>query len=255
MATKFHNLLISDIVPRNYVQHKYREASLTHHRLNYDWPLNIVLSPAPPVQRSRRVLFQWSLMKYTGGLIVAVAILLFAISGRGNGSTPVTAYAVSPIYNEPEQVMVNYGLPARLRIPKINVNSSTTHLGLTPKAEMATPAEPALAGWFKLGPRPGEIGSSVITGHYGYKDRISSVFDNLHKLQKGDKVYVEDEKGTTTTFVVRETRSYDKDANTSDVFGSSDGKAHLNLITCQGTWNEKQKSYNTRLVVFTDKAI
>ena len=141
-----------------------------------------------------------------------------------------------------------------LRIPKINVDAAIQYVGLTPQGAMDVPKGPADVAWFDLGPRPGENGSAVIAGHEGWKDGIHAVFDNLHTLQKGDKLYVEDENGTTITFVVREVKLYDQNQDASDVFGSSDGAAHLNLITCAGTWHAAEKSYSNRLVVFTDKA-
>ena len=72
-------------------------------------------------------------------------------------------------------------------------------------------------------------------------------------MVKGDKIYVEDEFGIIATFVVREKRLYDPNVDASDVFGSSDGKAHLNLVTCEGVWDEVTKSRSKRLVVFADK--
>jgi hypothetical protein len=53
--------------------------------------------------------------------------------------------------------------------------------------------------------------------------------------------------------VVRGMQTYDQNGNAGGVFSSSDGLAHLNLITCEGTWNAAEKSYSNRLVVFTDK--
>ncbi len=144
-------------------------------------------------------------------------------------------------------------LPARLKIPSINVDSAVAHVGLTSDGAMDAPKEPDEVTWFNLGPRPGEIGSAVIAGHYGWKNNIPAVFDNLHKLLKGDKISVEDEKGATITFVVRESRMYGKDEIVPDVFGSSDGKAHLNLITCAGVWNKAEQTRPKRLIVFTDK--
>jgi sortase A len=120
---------------------------------------------------------------------------------------------------------------------------------------MDVPKGPDNVGWFKLGIRPGEKGSAVIAGHSGWKNNIPAVFDNLHKLKKGDKIYFEDKNGKGTTFIVRELRSYYPTADAEDVFISSDGKAHLNLITCEGIWNEVTKSRSERLVVFTDKEI
>ncbi|MDP2664469.1 MAG: class F sortase, partial [bacterium] len=75
----------------------------------------------------------------------------------------------------------------------------------------------------------------------------------LYKLRKGDIVYIEDDRGAVISFVVRESQRYDPKADASDVFGSNDGKAHLNLVTCEGIWDEGAKSFSQRLVVFTDR--
>jgi LPXTG-site transpeptidase (sortase) family protein len=144
-------------------------------------------------------------------------------------------------------------LPIRLEIPKINIDAVLEYVGLTPQGAMAVTKGPTNAAWFYLGPRPGEDGAAVIAGHDGWKDGIPAVFDNLYKLKKGDKVYIKDENGSTTTFIVRTTQTFGQNADASAVFISSDGKAHLNLITCEGTWNPVKQSYSNRLVVFTDK--
>lgn len=145
------------------------------------------------------------------------------------------------------------GLPVRIRIPKINVDATIVYVGLTPLGAMDAPKNQADAAWFLLGQRPGENGNAVIAGHYGWVKGKGSVFDNLYTLRKGDKVYIEDDKGETISFVVRETRRYDPKADAEDVFGSNDGAAHLNLVTCEGVWEETEKTLSSRLVVFTDK--
>jgi LPXTG-site transpeptidase (sortase) family protein len=145
------------------------------------------------------------------------------------------------------------GLPVCLRIPNININAMVDSVGLTPDGAMDVPQGPSDVAWFNLGPRPGENGSSVIDGHSGWKDGIPAVFDNLDKLHIGDKLSVEDHKGNVISFVVRELKTYSPYENAPAVFNSNDGKAHLNLITCTGDWNETEKSHSERLVVFTDK--
>jgi LPXTG-site transpeptidase (sortase) family protein len=90
-------------------------------------------------------------------------------------------------------------------------------------------------------------------GHIGYK--AGSAFDNLSKLRLGDKLYVEDDRGIVTSFVVREIKKYNAKDDASAVFVSSDGKSHLNLVTCAGIWNRISKRYSQRLVIFTDKII
>lgn len=145
------------------------------------------------------------------------------------------------------------GLPVRLRIPSINVDAPFEYVGLTADKAMDVPRERSNVAWFKLGQRPGENGTAVIAGHYGRQDTKGSVFDNLHKLRKGDKIYIEDDRGDIISFVVRESRRYDPQADASAVFGSDDGKSHLNLITCEGIWDEASDAYSRRLVVFTDR--
>ncbi|MDO8520971.1 MAG: class F sortase [bacterium] len=146
-------------------------------------------------------------------------------------------------------------MPVRIKIPVIYIDAAIEKVTVTSDGAMDVPKAPADAAWFSLGPRPGESGSAVIAGHYGWKNGVQAVFDNLYTLRKGDKVYVEDEKGVTTTFVVRELRRYGENEDASGVFVSNDGVSHLNLITCEGVWNKDTKSYSKRLVVFTDKDI
>jgi LPXTG-site transpeptidase (sortase) family protein len=147
------------------------------------------------------------------------------------------------------------GLPIHLKIPKINVDADLESVGLTTEGAVAIPKGPTNPAWFDLGPRPGETGNAIIVGHFGWKDNIPAVFDDLDKLIKGDKLFVRDEKGVISTFVVSAIRTYEQSDTAPEVFISKDGKAHLNLITCSGVWNTLGKSYSTRLVVFTDKEI
>ncbi|MFZ2205027.1 MAG: class F sortase [Minisyncoccia bacterium] len=146
-----------------------------------------------------------------------------------------------------------YELPVRLKIPSIKINAAVNYVGLTPDGAMDSPKNPPDVAWFNLGPRPGENGSAVIDGHSGWKNGKSAVFDNLHKLKRGDKLYIENEKGVTITFIVRELKTYNPNTVAFEVFNSSDGKAHLNLITCSGFWDETHQSHSDRLVVFADK--
>lgn len=184
------------------------------------------------------------------GMVVAPAFMFIP-----SLKNPVQNYSVPIIENitVPPIEEARSQLPARLVIPVLNVDSIVEYVGVTNGGEMDVPKGPTSTGWFDLGPRPGEQGSAVISGHFGWKNGIPAVFDNLNKLKKGDKIYTTDDKGMSTTFTVREIRSYDRNADASEVFGSNDGKAHLNLVTCQGVWNKAKKSYSERLVVFTDK--
>ncbi len=201
-----------------------------------------------PLTLSRRRLM---LVSFAGLAIFLVLIFHFSSAkptGQ-NSSAPVIKSSVAI----PKHQQASPGLPVRLRIPKINVDAAIESVGLRPNGDMDVPKSPANAAWYNKGPRPGEKGSAVIDGHFGYKDNIPAVFDNLSKLQKGDKLFIEDAQGGANTFVVQASRNYDPNANAKDVFFASDGGTHLNLITCEGVWNATDKSYSNRLVVFTDK--
>jgi LPXTG-site transpeptidase (sortase) family protein len=189
--------------------------------------------------------------------IVLFPAFFFSFSSQSSvrkEPAPVTPKAAVFSFDQ-EQKQIRSGLPIRLSIPKIKVDTTLEYAGLTPEGDVGVPTGPFNASWYDLGPRPGEKGNAIITGHYGWKNGIPAVFDNLYKLRKGDKIYIEDETGTTTVFVVRESRRYDPKANASYVFISNDMNAHLNLITCEGVWNKAEKSYSKRLVVFADKEI
>jgi len=145
------------------------------------------------------------------------------------------------------------GIPARLLIPTIGVDAGVVEVGIGTDGSMESPNSPSGTAWYNLGKKPGETGSAVIAGHFGtWKGGEGSVFDKLNQLKVGDKLSVIDEAGVTVTFVVRESRKFKSEADATDIFRSNDGLAHLNLITCQGTWNKKTKSYPDRLVVFAD---
>ena len=147
---------------------------------------------------------------------------------------------------------ISQGLPVRLKIASIGVDTAIEDALITPDGRMDVPLGSKNVAWFALGPHPGKEGSAVIGGHYGIRNGIPFVFYRLNMLKIGDKVAVVDDNDATIEFVVRSIKSFDRNADASSVFTSSDGKAHLNLITCEGVWNKVNDSYPLRLVVFTD---
>jgi sortase A len=146
---------------------------------------------------------------------------------------------------------VQKALPQRITIPTIGVIAAIQLVGLTPEGAMEVPSSIRDVGWYKYGSQPGEPGSAVIAGHYDGKNGTKGVFEKLHLLKRGDKIYIEDSALKMKIFIVRESRRYNPEADSSAVFNQSNG-SHLNLITCEGSWDDAQKSYSKRLVVFAD---
>lgn len=194
--------------------------------------------------KSKTIVKKWTTIIGGATVVAFFVIVIFLPNDTAVGGAGSMASADQAISNV---------LPVRLKIPAINVDAAIEPVGLTPEGAMAAPEGPADVAWFNLGTRPGENGSAVIDGHSGWKDGIPAVFDNLNKLRVGDKVLVMDERGVTFTFVVRKVRTYDPKADASDVFISNDGKAHLNLITCEGLWDPVSKTSSERLIIFADK--
>jgi LPXTG-site transpeptidase (sortase) family protein len=210
-----------------------------------------------------KILFkQLVLLAFLGGL--TFSLIVFFLFFKPQDTTPsnknltlvnpADGELINSVWNKTPEKKTSVGLPIRLQIPKINIDTTLESVGLTLDGAVDVPKTSSNAAWFNLGTRPGDIGSAVITGHFGrWKNGEDSVFDNLHKLEIGDKLNIIDDNEVVFAFIVRERRSYTPEEYTPEVFISNDGKSHLNLITCGGTWNKTSKSYSKRLVIFTDK--
>jgi len=189
-------------------------------------------------------------------VLISFGALLYCLHTSARKSESASSYSKPQVKaaTTAQIVPATPGLPIRLQITAIGVDASIDYVGLTASGLMDKPKNQDTVAWYQLGARPGDIGSAVIAGHYGtWANGRGSVFDSLNKLQKGDKVSVLDDKGATITFVVQGSRDFGSAADATDVFRSSDGKSHLNLITCEGIWNTASQSYPSRLVIFTDK--
>lgn len=145
------------------------------------------------------------------------------------------------------------GLPVSIKIPSIALEAAIEKVAMKSDGSMDVPKQPFDTGWYELGSRPGEIGSAVIAGHVNWWDGATGVFEDLNKLKIGDKITVEDDKGAVISFVVSKISIYDAAEDASNIFKSFDGISHLNLITCDGVWNKKDRQYPKRLIVFSDR--
>ncbi|MGE6553719.1 sortase domain-containing protein [Exiguobacterium artemiae] len=142
-------------------------------------------------------------------------------------------------------------LPKTLTIDQLKVKTNIEQVGLDKKGAMGTPKNEQQVGWYKFGPRPGDVGNAVIDGHTDTKTG-PAVFYQLHELKKGDKIEIKDESGRNLVFRVKKLVEYGHlDAPLEKIFGASDQR-NLNLITCIGTYDENEGTYDNRLVVFTE---
>ncbi len=159
----------------------------------------------------------------------------------------------SNAYSELRKEMEPKGLPVRIRIPVIGVDAAIEDAYITPDGRMDIPAGSNNVAWFALGPRPGQIGSAVIGGHYGIDNGVPKVFYRLNNLEVGDLITVVDDQRKNISFEVQSIKVYERNADATSVFISNDGQSHLNLVTCDGIWNRVNDSYPNRRVIFADR--
>ena len=136
-----------------------------------------------------------------------------------------------------------------LVIPKLYINAPIDPVGVTNNGEMATSPSLQRIAWYKDGTKPGQSGSAVFAGHYGGPQEIG-IFRSMDKLEIGDAIDVRTKDGSSIKYKVYKKAVYNvSDVPLQELFNKDDGK-YLNLITCVGTWNTANNSYDKRLIVF-----
>ncbi len=144
-------------------------------------------------------------------------------------------------------------VPVRLNIPAIGLKVPLSELGRNPDGTVEVPADFRQAGWYRLGPSPGQLGSAVILGHVdSYLG--PAVFFRLRYLRPGEHVNVTLADGVITHFVVRQIAMYPKTNFPGTLVYGSHGYSALQLITCGGVFDTNTRNYLSNVVVYTTLA-
>ncbi|MEU2250645.1 class F sortase [Streptomyces sp. NPDC019224] len=140
--------------------------------------------------------------------------------------------------------------PVKVAVPAIFVEAPVTGLGLDEKRHLGAPpmSRPREVGWYRDGPSPGEMGTSLIVGH---RDTATgpAVFLNLNALRRGDTVKVTRADRQTAVFTVDAVETYTKDEFPDDKVYGGTGRPELRLMTCGGRFDKKD-GYSANVVVF-----
>lgn len=136
----------------------------------------------------------------------------------------------------PTPTPIPYFPPSRLVIPKIEVDTTVEHVGVGDDGTLLVSSIPENVGWYRMGRMPGENGTAVIVGHLDMASGAPAVFYNLRQLEMGDEVYVTDERGKQMKFVIINKQSYPLDQIPLEEVFHGEGRAILNLITCDGDY-------------------
>jgi sortase A len=177
--------------------------------------------------------------RYLGLALIASALVAGAVSFLPSSGSEVAPPAPSP------------GDPERLVISRLGIDAAIEPVTKDARGRMALPSKYENLAWYAPGPRPGEEGNAVIAGHLTRRDLSPAVFSRLKELAPGDEIQVV-ASGTVRTFRVKTLRSFPYDAEPPpEVFGPAPGP-RLNLITCEGVWDQAKRSFTERLVVFAE---
>jgi LPXTG-site transpeptidase (sortase) family protein len=182
-----------------------------------------------------------------------------AVSSRGPVATEATAEVIAdtvvtaakpaPPVEESFHVAAGPITPSRLRIPSIAVDAPVAGVGLLPDGSMAVPDNLWVSAWLSSGARPGQAGSAVIAGHRGIS--TPGLFGHLENVRAGDRIRVSDAGGAELVYQVTRVASLDLSTATQlQVFGPTTHQ-QLVLITCIGQYSRTTRTYDHRLVVFS----
>ena len=139
--------------------------------------------------------------------------------------------------------------PVRIAIPAIGVSAPVIPLGLNADHTMETPKDFSVAGWFRPGPEPGEIGPAIVVGHVD-SHAGPGVFYRLRALQKGDRFSVVLATGRKLRFVVTSSRDVSKSRFPSDLVYRHTHRSTLRLVTCGGRFDPATGHYLSNHIVF-----
>jgi len=130
----------------------------------------------------------------------------------------------------------------------VGIEASFEYVGLTPDGAMDTPKHPDRVAWYRYGPRPGQPGNAMITGHVDWVGRVRA-FYWLNSLGQGDLVEIIDQNDRSYIFVIQWKRMFDvSTAPVQEIFAGSD-TPEITLITCGGVFDHRTRQYLSRLVV------
>ncbi|WP_020422820.1 class F sortase [Amycolatopsis sp. ATCC 39116] len=184
--------------------------------------------------------------------MVAVRFLLaFTLLLLGGCATQPAPVQPVPVQPAPEPEVVAPVEPEALDVPRIGARSTLVPLGLNADETIEVPpvTQPMQAGWYRLGPSPGEPGPAVVLGHVDGGGR-PGIFHRLKELVPGDEVVVSRKDGSTVTFAVTRVEQIDKDEfPTEAVYGDTAGP-ELRLITCGGSFDRAARSYRDNIIVY-----
>ncbi|WP_255658080.1 class F sortase [Actinoplanes sp. L3-i22] len=149
------------------------------------------------------------------------------------------------------QTFSEVAAPVRLRIPALGIDSAIEQLGLRKDGTIEVPGTVEVAGWYRLGARPGQPGPAVILGHVDSKTG-PGIFARLSGVKVGTPVVVARGDGSSVTFRITGVAQVAKVRFPTDLVYAPTLDPTLRLVTCGGSFDRSRGSYRDNVIAFAD---
>jgi Sortase domain len=149
---------------------------------------------------------------------------------------------------------LRYGIgprPAGVNVDAIGVKTWVVAIGVDANKALRVPNRADIIGWWSGGSVPGEVGPTVLVGHYDSKTR-PGVFSKLKDLEEGELVVVSQTDGSKYTYFVTKVERLKKAAfPTKRVYGWTP-ESTLRLVTCGGDFDRKTGHYVENTIAYAE---
>lgn len=169
--------------------------------------------------------------------------------GEGQDETEVTENAV-------DSYQVAGDLPRVVNIEKLGVRARVLPMSVNADNSLQAPVNIYDTGWYTASAKPGQIGAALIDAHASGATR-AGVFAYVDTLKIGDQMTVENGNGEVFTYRVthKETVALDDVDMSKLLLPYGTATEGVNLITCTGEWVEEKKTFDHRVLVYTERVL
>lgn len=139
--------------------------------------------------------------------------------------------------------------PVRVSIPVLGVRSDVVPTGVDRDGTTQIPDDVDVLGWYRYGPAPRDLGSTVVVGHRDGRGQGRGALYALGALGVGDRIRVTLADGSRVDYRVVAREVLGKQAvPLEDIFARSGGRV-LSLISCGGVYDRARGGYQANVLV------
>jgi LPXTG-site transpeptidase (sortase) family protein len=169
------------------------------------------------------------------------------VAKEASDETPVATNTLESYKVAPDE-------PRLLKIEALKIQARIRPMGVNSIGAVQAPINIYDSGWYTNSTKPGGIGAVFIDGHASGATR-KGLFAYLDTLKNGNTVSIERGDGEVYNYKVVHVETVSKDTVDMDdaLRPYGDAKEGLNLMTCTGKWIEAEKTYDKRVIVYTER--